>query len=294
MNNKNTDKNELDLEKYIKVHNLALEFKNGNEESGLELIGCFSSYVSQYILLIKCGEFIPTNKSIYKFISLFYSTHSNYNKNLKYRDSIKGYWTSEAKYIARLFSSLDKEDVESTLKYVLLKMAKNYKSEEPRFHTYVSRCFHYFLYNELTKYIKDVFCNNAYVLHTNINNEEPYILAEKLASTKNQCNDISDEYDSVINKVDYLSLINKSDMALQESNVDEYNEDFLDINWINGITCSKIFKELTPFERKLLIEHDVYKKSDKQISEECGYVRVTINRKRLKAVNKLKKALGKL
>lgn len=60
------------------------------------------------------------------------------------------------------------------------------------------------------------------------------------------------------------------------------------INWVNGITCNKIFKTLTPFEREILIMSYLDKKKNSEIADICGVCRATINRKKQATIETLK------
>lgn len=275
------------LEDYMKVHNLAIGFRDGNKDDGIELIRCFKSYIDHYVDLIKFGEFDYTNKSIKKFVSIFY-----YNSNNK--TEFLSCWSERAKNISELFSNIEKEEAQSVVRYSILKMAKSYNSKEPTFHTYVSRCLHLIIYQETKKYISDPLSNYS-SLECEIDGDidESLVLAEKILFKKRHILGYNiNENDDIINKIDIYDKINNSRISKKVLNFEELDDSFLDINWINGITCSRAFKNLTPFERKLLIEHEVLNKTDTEIANEYGYVRATINRKRLKAISKIKEEMN--
>lgn len=58
-------------------------------------------------------------------------------------------------------------------------------------------------------------------------------------------------------------------------------------NWINGVTCSELFKSLTPFERNLLVMSYIEKKTDTEIAQMYGLCRATIFRKKQAAIEKI-------
>ena len=65
-----------------------------------------------------------------------------------------------------------------------------------------------------------------------------------------------------------------------------------DLTWINGTSCSDIFQELEPLERKLLIKYYLEDYNDKQIAEEFSMHINTVNQKRRRAVIKLAQLMG--
>ena len=65
--------------------------------------------------------------------------------------------------------------------------------------------------------------------------------------------------------------------------------DSLNFNWTNGITCSELFKDLTSYEREIIILSFIKNKTDIEIGNIYGCHRATINEHKKKAVNKIKK-----
>lgn len=274
-----------DLEVYNKIHNLVIEFQNGNKDSGLDLLECFKNYTNKYVDLIKFGIFETKNKSLKKFISIFFrNINWKLYKDFNNPDNLN-FWNNRAQRISSIFGDISKEEVTSIVQYSILKMAKIYNSKNPTFHTYISRCLHYFIYNEVKKLIKDPVANSIDLYCDNL---DKCTLAEMIMLNKTNFYEDSYEKDQIDERINIEFEINKSDISIKSNNLEAMEDSFLDINWINGITCSEQFKELTPFERKIILDHTIYKKTDTQIANEYGCVRATINRKRLKAISKIK------
>ena len=60
-----------------------------------------------------------------------------------------------------------------------------------------------------------------------------------------------------------------------------------DISWINGQYCADIFKELTTFQRKILVKYYLEDWNDRQIAEYLGAHINTVNQKRREAIELL-------
>ena len=74
----------------------------------------------------------------------------------------------------------------------------------------------------------------------------------------------------------------------EDEKLSAYDLDSLNFNWTNGVTCSNLFKDLTPYEREIVILYYIKNKTDDEISSIYNMHRVTISNHRRKAVNKIK------
>ena len=80
-----------------------------------------------------------------------------------------------------------------------------------------------------------------------------------------------------------------------EKLVDNYYESIMglpDYTWINGDTCSNLFLEFTPYQRKILIKYYLEDYNDRQISEIFGTNIGVINSKRRSAIDRLCEITG--
>ena len=71
---------------------------------------------------------------------------------------------------------------------------------------------------------------------------------------------------------------------------DNYYESIVglpDYTWVNGDTCSNLFSDFTPYQRKILIKYYLEDYNDRQISELFGTNIGVINSKRRNAIDKL-------
>ena len=76
---------------------------------------------------------------------------------------------------------------------------------------------------------------------------------------------------------------------------DNYYEDMVglpDISWVNGLTCSDTFKDLSVFQRKILIKYYLEDWNDRQIAEHLGAHVNTINQKRREAIKTICNEVG--
>lgn len=234
------------------------------------IIEAFRNFLLSYLKLIMYGTYNLKDYSLRKFIGL-YTKNKLINVNSKYnfRDQLD----ETSRKIQLMFSKYNENEIKNELIATLLLMAKKYKDyDRPSFHNYVDKCFHYEAYRSLNPLIKDPisrYSNDEYIDAIGSNNEHNELFENSVICTDYQ-----------------LSLKNVSSNFVSK-NVSPFDIESLDINWINGVTCNEIFNCLTSFERTIIINHYICKKTDEEIAKEYGLCRATINRKRLKARKKL-------
>lgn len=273
------------IEDYIKIHEDVLNYKHGHKELATNIINAFNLYLYKYVNLLKRGVFNISDQSLRRFVSLYtpYATNNktfrkindnSYNHivamNIRFQQTVSN--------LQIAFESYSEEEIMNCLIVALLKMAMQYKDYgKPSFHTYVKNCFHY----EVLNAIKDLMATPLGVKMTYFDN-----VANDEKKWEEYSQETTNSEEEIVMQADNDSKIKNSKYGIP-SNASVYDESSFNDNWINGITCEGPFKELIPFERKLIIEHYVKKKTDTEIANEFGLCRATINRKRLIAVNKL-------
>jgi RNA polymerase sigma factor (sigma-70 family) len=148
----------------------------------------------------------------------------------------------------------------------LLELADKYEpiDENPRFHSYVLKAYHYKVYHNLIKVTQDP------LYYTSLEGlrfrEDDFITYDDIDE---------DRYD---NK--YIQLMTESDTEVDD-------------NWIAGFTAD-LFKDLSPVDRKILKLKYIDKLDDKDVAEELGVCRATINRRKIKLKQVIQKELTKL
>lgn len=274
-----------DIEDYIKIHEDVLNYKHGHKELATNIINAFNLYLYKYVNLLKKGVFNIADHSLRKFVSL-YTPYASNNKTFRKinTDSYNHVVTMNLRFqqtvsnLQMTLESYSEEEIMNCLIVALLKMAMQYKDySKPSFHTYVKNCFHY----EALNAIKDLMATPLGVKLTYYDN-----IANDEKTWEEYSQDTCNNEEEVIMQADCDNKVKNSKYGIPtDANI--FDDACLNDNWINGITCEGPFKELIPFERKLIIEHYIKKKTDTEIANDFGLCRATINRKRLIAISKL-------
>lgn len=295
MKKKITYKNNLQkygMNEYQKIHDLVYELQAGSKDAGQELINSFRSMLNKYISLIVYGQYSIEDYSIRSFIKLFVEEEHERLKINSYFVNGHGQMIAD-KTVAKIvgiFSNNDKEDIQQEICAIFLSMCHKYKDTKPSFHNYVKRNFHYYVFRYLEKLSKDPVARGLYYQKKifNIYNSDQQLPIEETICDKNA----QKEIDEVL---DYVELFYNLQLSIaiieKDMTINIYDEEFLNNNWINGITCSNIFKDLTTFERRILVMWYMKDNTDSEIAEMFGLCRGTINKKRACAKSKLKKTV---
>lgn len=274
-------------EDYINIHESVMKFKETREEKYItQVMDAFAPFTQRYVNLICYGRYKVDDPTIMKFISLYAGSKKavssiRQGKNVK---SSAEFSLNTVEMIKETCSTLTQEDIEHDIYVTFLHMINNYKDTKPSFHTYVLRTFHFNLYRQLDKHMRNPLSKTS-LIHTDAqynNSDEIFDRIEDISSEK--------ELSYIDEKVSVQQLTKIQD-TIKKNNTNIYDDDFFDINWINGYTCSSIFDCLTPMERRILYLWNIEKKTDGQIAEMFGLYRGTINSKRLKAKRKLEEHL---
>lgn len=273
------EKNSEKYNSYVTIHEYAINYTKDNRDNALELVSSFNFFLNNYAIFLTYGHYSINNSSIRKFISL-YNNKDVKNKVNKYNYS--NYVINQIHYtvekINYLLSDYTYDDLYNECVCSLLYMAERYHDTKPSFHNYVKKCFHYRLKINIDKMISS---NKNFLQLTDLN---CYKIRKKQFY-------YIDEYEQLIDELDNQIAISNSVFSIKETNTDMYNDNFIDFNWIQGITCSEIFKVLNNFERSILVESYLNKQTDKKIALKFGLARETINRKKRKAIKKIENVL---
>lgn len=281
-------------EDYLNLHQQVLAYQAGTPGAADYIVTEFHEFLSKYENLISYGKFDIEYICARRFLSLFMD-NKPMRKNLsqyRFSPTIRRYIYETGAYVNRMImKNCPKEDVYQILVLTLLEMAKRYKDyEKPSFHNYVDKCFHFHAFMAFKRYFTDP----SDRLRSESNGSRPSFDRNEM---KDICELLEDNgalsaYDKTMNEVDHaMRLELTNDFVINENGVSVYDDQCLNLNWINGATCTEAFKELSPFERKILILAYIENKPDREIANEFGLCRAAINRKRRGAVKKLQDTL---
>ena len=282
-------KNLFSTDDYLRIHNNVLLFKETNDEKyATEVLQSFYPFIQKYINLICYGNYKVSDSSSMNFISL-YAQSKKASATIKNANKIKKSFDllfNTVEMIRDTCASLTEEDIEHYIYLTLINMMKNYKDTKPSFHTYVLRTFHFNFYRQIDKHMRNPLSKTFLSNSTDVSKDD---------ENSSFCINIEDQNAlcSIEEVEDRISLeqMSKIKDTTKNYNLDKYDNDFFDINWINGYTCSEIFSTLTPMERRIMYLWCVEKKTDGEIADMFGLYRGTINVKRAKAKKKLEDLL---
>ena len=287
------------IEDYNEIHELVLEYKNGNKEVSKRIIDNFSCFLNKYVALIKYGKYNLDHYSTRSFMKLFITKPEDRAliSAYKYKHSAKLVADKTVSKIQDIFSNMEDIDLKNELYIILLTMCNTYKDTKPSFHYSVDRNFHYYAYRHFEKASKDPlargYLTNSKSTVTNsdgsTNNDDLFTVENCVADPN-----VELEMDMLLNEVEvHYNLSMSNATYVNQKNISIYDNEFFNTNWINGITCSNVFKALTPFERNILVMWYIENKTDSEIAEEYGVCRCTINKRRAKAKDKLREEIIK-
>ena len=288
---------------YQELQRNLILYKEGNQEAITYIIRIFHPFITKYTRFIVNGD-LPYSKyvdkkgierhkvsaTISQFVSLFIEkTDGEVNK--------KKIFSSACLRIKTMFSKYEYGDIYNELVLALLNMANKYKITQEgdkyhkangTFHMYISKCFHWEAYRYLSKLISDPLSHFEVIRlcdqfdDMDIESDVPevfvedesalFMLQEMLDTTSRQ---------SDIERANTLTLKEQEPLSV-------YDIDSLNFNWTNGVTCSELFKVLTPYEREIIILSFIKNKTDIEIGVIYGCHRATINEHKKRAVNKIR------
>lgn len=233
---------------YAEVDRLVKEFQAGSDEAGMKLIDAFSGFLMNFLLLVKNGTLDPYNRSIRRFMSLFVKGRTERYMLLSSKrddETVKKSIYALAGRIASQFSPFEEEDIWAELVAEFLAMARKYYNESGYFfHVYISKAFPYRAYKRLSRLSSD-----------------PVAIAFRTRSGA------VEEETEIHGRQEDIPDIEEAPVLLINEDLDS---DFGE-NWIGGITCSDMFADLTPLERRVLVMYHMDGYRDKEIGEILGF-----------------------
>jgi RNA polymerase sigma factor (sigma-70 family) len=305
-NHEPTEEGYFTEEDYQELQRNLVLYKEGSQEAVTYIIRMFHPFITKYARFIVNGD-LPYSKykdakgaerckvssTISKFVSLFIDKKDDTGE----LNDKKKLFSITCTKIKTLFSKYEYGDIYNELVLALLNMANKYKitTEDDKyhkangtFHMYVSKCFHWEAYRYLTKLINDPLSHFEVIRlcdqFDDIDDEEeaPEVCIEDEGAAF--------VFEQMIETVNRQSQIkNANTLTLNEPEPIEANDiDSLNFNWTNGVTCSELFKDLTPYEREIIVLSFIKNKTDIEIGTIYGCHRATINEHKKKAVNKIK------
>lgn len=284
-------------EDYVRIHDLVYKYKDGDKDAGEELINSFSRFIGKYISLLHFGNIDLNHGSTRRFIKLFVADPAKRNAITPKEHNANAVLIADAtvRYLVMRFSRISIEDIRNELICALLLMAKKYKDTKPSFQSHVEKNFHFYAYRSFEKLTSDPCCYT-------IKNKVSRFCVSSIIDIETDY--IEDEVDTrVIRDMETLEdqiaiqqiLEQKSPIKVEDiEDISIFEDTFINSSWADGITCSQVFKNLSIFERKILMMWHMEKKTDSQIAEHFGVCRGTINSKRAKAKEKLEDEFKRL
>lgn len=247
-----------ELEVTVQAH------RRGDSKASLKLMNGFASYMNKYKNLIRYGNADIADKEIRGFISLFMPKEKGAqlhqfrrNKNAVY-DMYK-----TISIVQDLFKHYSDDEIEHELYTALFELASRYKSHGNYFHTYVQRAYRYQLHRQLKGLLDSQLVASSLSL--------PY-------------NDEMYQYEDGDFSRD---VIEETHLLINEP-LDDIND-----NWVNGLTASDVFYDLTKTQRRILKLYYVDDLTDEEIADQLGVCRATANRRRLRAIAAIEQQLRK-
>lgn len=289
--------------------NLVL-YKEGNQEAITYIIRAFHPFITKYVRFIKNGDLPYTHckkkdGTIFNKVSPTITSFAKMFMTKTSKEEKKKQFSMTCFRIQSMFEKYEYEDIYNELVLALLNMANKYKitqegdkyhKENGTFHMYVSKCFHWEAYRFLIKLVEDPLVHVDMLSlreHFDDMDEDEIEKGTEVFIEDQAAADAFDDMIGVINREDNIK--NSSTLTLKEDKrISEYDDDALNFNWTNGVTCGKIFDSLSPYERELIILSFVQKKTDIEIGQIYGYHRGTINEHKKAAVRKVRAAAEKL
>ena len=249
-------------ETWDRVETLVLAFQSGHEEAGVELMLSFDNYFRKYTNIILKSDIDFKDRESRFFISLFMQKDDYKKVRRPFQQSETISKALQAvSFIRNTYGQATEEDIKQDFYMIFFKLIKRYKPMGKSFGAYLCTSFVYELARHIRTQLKDPISRSKNVL---------------------QFCDMCD---------DHGTQLSASGGVVYGDMIDLIDEITFSETWIVGLTCSDEFIELTQFERLILIKYYVEEKTDKKIADETGFKRNTINKKRAKAINKIKAKL---
>lgn len=229
--------------------------------AGNNLLEKFLPLFKKYSALLTTGQIDWNDKEMKLFVCNFIN-EKNLQKALKRKKQKATYRNDiyvKFNFIKETYGSLTEKEIISDLQTLLLTIAKRYKQMGRNFCSYVYNAYRF----EVCRFIKNFIKDPINITYKNL------------------------EYEDCIN--------GETDFNIESSYEDNYYEDLTGIpnsDWVHGNSCSDIFSNLTPLDRKILIKYYLEEWKDKQIADEFGMHINTVNQRRRSAAKKIAENMG--
>lgn len=258
------------LEEWNEIEDLVIQYQTylndpvdsqKSKDAADILLQRFSPLFKSYITLIKYNQIDWNSKEQKMFIYQFMEDKSLKRalNRRKTSSDFKAKIYHTFNFVKSTYGELPEEDILADLYVCFLTLMKRYKQKGKNFCAYVANSYHF----EVARYIKRQTSNPLVVNYKNCQYED-------IINGKS-----SNDYDIIIEDNYYESIMGLPDYT-----------------WINGDTCSSLFSDFTPYQRKILIKYYLEDYNDRQISELFGTNIGVINSKRRNAVDKLCELIG--
>lgn len=258
------------LEEWNEIEDLVIQYQTylndpvdsqKSKDAADILLQRFSPLFKSYITLIKYNQIDWNSKEQKMFIYQFMEDKSLKRalNRRKTSSDFKAKIYHTFNFVKSTYGELPEEDILADLYVCFLTLMKRYKQKGKNFCAYVANSYHF----EVARYIKRQTSNPLVVNYKNCQYED-------IINGKS-----SNDYDIIIEDNYYESIMGLPDYT-----------------WINGDTCSNLFSDFTPYQRKILIKYYLEDYNDRQISELFGTNIGVINSKRRNAVDRLCELIG--
>ena len=164
-------------------------------------------------------------------------------------------------FIKETYGTLESEDIMTDLQMLFLKLARRYKPQGKSFCAYVNSSYGYEVSRHIKAFIKNPICI-------------PYKKIEYEDYMRSICE----------NKIE--------DSHFEDSYFYEMATGIPSPDWVQGETCSDLFADLSPTERKILVKYYIEDWNDRQIADFLGIHINTVNQKRRVAVASVAEKYG--
>lgn len=227
------------------------------------LINKFFPLFKKYTIVLRTGQINFENAEQKFFVMLFMD--SPYLKKILCGKApipreTRAIIYQKFNFVKETYGHLEEPEIMTDLYQLFLTLAKRYKKKSRSFCCYVYNSFRYEVYRHIQKFTR----NPLNIHYKNIGYED--------------CNEKSSQ--EVKMEIDIEDKIYETENGLP------------DLTWISGESCSDIFSDLTPFERKLLITYYMQKYNDKQIADMTKSHINTCNQRRRNSIKKIALKLG--
>lgn len=270
---KSDEQYEQRLKEWAEIEELVLTYQkqfdiNANENDKInakqaanELLEKFSPLFKKYTTLLKSGQIDWDDMEMKQFVCNFIDdielkrALSRKKQRAVYRNEIY----KKFNFIIETYGALTEEEMLIDLQTLLLVIAKRYKQIGKNFCAYVYNSYRY----EVARHIKKFTINPLNITYKNL------------------------QYEDCINGSD--------DFKIEQSYEDNYYEDVTGIpnmSWIQGHSCSDIFSDISPLERKILVKYYLEEWKDGQIADSLGMHINTVNQKRRRAARNIARKMN--